>query len=263
MLANSSHGFELALGGADQPHDNVTGACLCEAIEKFGCTGSRPTIASLPLAKHRGGLSIVALQKRVDALLSTARILVHRQRHIDCRREFADVASGVADDLLYLRPLPAPAPQTRLNREPSVEIFTGPLKCRADGARHPDWRPAGAMRLRAEHAAADRPPPVPIDRLPGPQRATKTQAFHHAADTALERYPGGAELCPNIGQIIGDARAEHQPALADLVEGGELVREHDRVAQSRQEHRGAELHLSRARRDGCQQRQWVVARPGQ
>jgi len=61
LLANPSHGFELAIGVADQPHHNMTGACLCEAIEKFGCAGSRPTITSLPLAEHRGGLSIIAL----------------------------------------------------------------------------------------------------------------------------------------------------------------------------------------------------------
>src|SRR5215472_13718944 len=61
LVANSSHGFDLALGVADQPHDNVIGACLCEAIEKFGCAGSRLTIASLPLAERRGGLSIIAL----------------------------------------------------------------------------------------------------------------------------------------------------------------------------------------------------------
>jgi len=56
---------------------------------------------------------------------------------------------------------------------------------------------------------------------------------------------------------------EHQAALADLVEGGELVRQHHRVAQGRQKHRGAELHFPRPRRHRREQSQGVVPRPGQ
>src|SRR6516164_3097630 len=42
-------------GLPDQPHHNVTGVCLCEAIEKFGCAGSRPTF--LPPNNSCSGLS--------------------------------------------------------------------------------------------------------------------------------------------------------------------------------------------------------------
>jgi hypothetical protein len=41
------------------------------------------------------------------------------------------------------------------------------------------------------------------------------------------------------------------------------VGQQDGIAQGRQQHRGAELHLARARRHGGEQGQRIVPRPGQ
>ena len=114
---------------------------------------------------------------------------------------------------------------------------------------HPDRRPPAATGCRAEHAAFDPPAPVPVDRLPAPQGAGEAEALHHPADPTLKRHPGGDEFRADIRDVAGDAGAEHQPAFADLVEGGELVRQHDRIAQCRQKHRSAELDPPGSRRD--------------
>jgi hypothetical protein len=119
------------------------------------------------------------------------------------------------------------------------------------------------VRRRRQHALLDRPAALPVDRLAAPQRAGQRQAFHHAADAFLERHAGGFELGADVGDIGGDADAENQPALRDLVDRRHLVREQHRVAQCWQEHRGAELDASRARRSSRKQGERIVPRPRQ
>ena len=79
----------------------------------------------------------------------------------------------------------------------------------------------------------DRPASFPIDRLAGPQGARQPQPLHHPPDAPLERHPGGGKFGADVGDVGGDAGAEHEPAFADPVEGRELMRQHDRVAQRR------------------------------
>jgi len=120
-----------------------------------------------------------------------------------------------------------------------------------------------AIGGRTEHSAFDPPAPVPVDRLPGPQGAGEPQPLHHAADPSLKRHARRDEFRADIRHVAGDAGAKHQPALADLVEGGELVRQHDRIAQCRQKHRGPELHLLRPCGRCGEQGQRVVPWPRQ
>ena len=97
------------------------------------------------------------------------------------------------------------------------------------------------MRHRAERRLLHDPAAVPRDRLAGPQLAAEPQPFEHASDALFERHAAGDELGADVRHVAGDADAEDEAAFADLVQGRDAVRQHDRVAQRRQQHRGAEL----------------------
>ena len=235
-----------------------------ETAQEFGRTFARAGVACLSPAHRRSRLPVIILQKRIDPLLGAAGILVDRQGHIDRRdesdRHRARLRGGSA----------APRPIACFQRARSASLANQPSKCRAGplegGAHrtgHPDRRAAGTVGGRAQHAALHRPAALPVDRLSGPQGAGQPQAFHHAADAAFERHARRGEFRPDIGHVAGDARPEDKPSLADLIERGELMRQHDRVAQCRQKDRGAERHLSGARRHRGQQGQRIVARPRQ
>jgi hypothetical protein len=104
---------------------------------------------------------------------------------------------------------------------------------------------------------------LPIDRVPGPQGARQPQALHHAPDTGFERYTRRREFRPDVGHVAGDARPEDEPSVADLVERGELMRQHHRIAQGRQKDGGAERRFSRPCRHRGQQSERIMARPGE
>src|SRR6185312_3338624 len=102
---------------------------------------------------------------------------------------------------------------------------------------------------------------APVDRLAGPQRLAQPDRLVHAADPLLERHAHCLELEPDRRHVGGDADAQDQPALGDAVDRRHLVRQQHGIAQGWQQHRGAELGLPRARGDGGQERQRIVARP--
>ena len=77
----------------------------------------------------------------------------------------------------------------------------------------------------------------------------------------FERHADRLELGMDAGCVDADADAEDDPALADLVERGDLVGKNHRVAQRRHEDGRSELDTRRPRGDGAQQRHRLVAGP--
>ena len=111
--------------------------------------------------------------------------------------------------------------------------------------------------------ALDLPASVPRHRLAGPQRAAQLHAFEQPPDALLERHARGHELGADVGNVGGDADAQDHAPLRDLVERGDLLRQHDGIAQGRQQHRGAELDARHAGGHGREQGQRIVPRPRQ
>jgi hypothetical protein len=58
----------------------------------------------------------------------------------------------------------------------------------------------------------------------------RVAGLHHPPDAAFERYAGRREFRPDVGHVTGDAGAEDEAPFADLIEGGELMRQHHRIA---------------------------------
>ena len=65
------------------------------------------------------------------------------------------------------------------------------------------------------------------------------------------------------GVVGSDSGADDQPAFGDLVDGSELLGEHDRVAKSRKQHRRTHLDLGDRASDPSKEGDWVMSRSGQ
>ena len=81
------------------------------------------------------------------------------------------------------------------------------------------------------------------------------------------RFSNGTPQATNSARMFGTSLAMPTPRMKrpSLIwsRGRDAVRQHDRVAQCRQQHRGAQLDATGARGDRRQQGQRLVPRPGE
>ena len=142
-----------------------------------------------------------------------------------------------------------------------------PSKClptrSTDASAAPPIQTAGTVWHGPERALLHRPAALPVDRFAGPEGAAKAQAFQHATDALLERDARGFELVADVRHVRGDADAEDDAALGNLVQRRDLVRQYHRVAQRRKEYRRAEFDPFRPAGDACEQGDRLVPRPGE
>jgi len=103
----------------------MIGSGIGIALQKRRRAGGRSGVAGLPPAQDCCGLAIIPFQETIDPLLRPARILVDRQGHVDRGDKFAEIAPGIADDLLHFAPLRAPAHDVGFIREPAVKMPAG------------------------------------------------------------------------------------------------------------------------------------------
>ena len=169
-------------------------------------------------------------------------------RQVDRAGQLAGIAAGLARDRLDLAPLLAPA--LRIGRSgTSRRSAARPLQRWRAPSRRPRSaaRPAGAAsgRSRPARRASGRPSRPACRSTARCRAACLPSCGRRASRTARRRAEFGAD----VGNVAGDADAEDDPALADLVEGRDLMGQQHRVAQRRQQHRGAELDAPRPRRD--------------
>src|SRR3954466_15011126 len=241
----------MAGSGPDPGREPLGGA--------LGGTG----IARLPGAHDRSRLAVIVLHERVHPLPGARLVLVDCQGQVHGAGQLVGITPRLARDLMDFFPLRAPALRVGGVREPAVIKPADPFEACPNHAAKPDRRSAGTVRHRAERRLLDNPSAVPRNRLAGPQLAAEPQPFEHASDALFEWHAAGDELGADVRPVAGDANAENEAAFADLVQSRDAVRQHDWVAQYRQQHRGAQLDATGARGNVQWHGQRLVPRPGE
>src|ERR1051326_9080765 len=122
LLPQPRDRLEIALVLAGEAQYEMRAAGAHVFVEPLGDPGRGPGVAHLPLAQHRRGLAVVALEEPVELLVRPGDVVVEHDVEIHAPRQRVGVAPGRARDVLDLAPLPAPLCRVRGDRHPAVEI---------------------------------------------------------------------------------------------------------------------------------------------
>ena len=147
-------------------------------------------------------------------------------------------------------------------REPGVEPC-GFAQRRGAAAADPERRATRPLGLGLHRDVLEREVlAAEAHVVPPPQGLTDLERLQEPPDATLEGNARGGELLADRRIVGGDADPEDDATLGGAVEGADDVRQHDRVAQRRQEHARAQTYAPRAAGHRGQQRERLVSRPG-
>ena len=139
--------------------------------------------------------------------------------------------------------------QIALRQQVQIEAG-GAARGRFAHGREPERRMRLAHRLGRD---VDRPQTIVLPRER--ERRLGPGAAHHRDALLGERYPVGAPPPERLELLVAvaHAEAEHHATAGEHVDGGDVLRQLERVVERQQQDVGRELHLLRARRDRGQQ----------
>ena len=199
---------------------------------------------------------------------AVATSFVHPHGRVDAEREVRARAATAGQRLLRALAYGPALLGVQIGRDDAVTQTGEAVELRGEqlaavARRDQHRRPCGVPRQRADRVLDQLVVRAAVGhRLTAPEHPPGLDVLFQPPDAPLVVGAARRPLALRRRQAPAHAEPEHQTAVRDLVHVGDLLRQHDRVAERRQQHGRAQAHARRDAGDVRQRRQRLQPRLG-